>query len=284
MTGNELVNLDKMSNEEIMKAIGQDSGSEVGPSVPRLGINRNPEDDSGNRLPIGSFFLYDSSIGENVYGLPATFRPFISAMQYMHFDPEKNEYVNRSIIFRNWKDEAIDLQGGIKCGKVTRKAMEDLTPEQQAIQRQIRCYRLLYGLVSFEGKKANGESHTLKNVPALWRVTGTGFRPVQDAVEKTKRVKKLMFTLNFILKSKKNKKGSNVFYVPIIDVDSSVNIAMSEDDKATYNVFQDIIKAENEEITSLWKTAKSKAPTASDGSSAKIVKNVEENPVEILSK
>ena len=64
----------------------------------------------------------------------------------------------------------------------------------------------------------------MKNVPALWRVTGTGFRPVQDAVEKTKRVKKLMFTLNFILKSKKNKKGSNVFYVPIIDVDSSVNI------------------------------------------------------------
>jgi hypothetical protein len=118
----------------------------------------------------------------------------------------------------------------------------------------------------------------------LWRVTGTGFRPVQDAVEKTKRVKKLMFTLNFILKSKKQKKGSNVFYVPIIDVDSSVNIAMSEDDKATYNVFQDIIKAENEEVASLWKTARSKAPTASDGSSAKIVKNVEENPVEILSK
>ena len=183
MTGNELVNLDKMSNEEIMKAIGQDSGSEVGPSVPRLGINRNPEDDAGNRLPIGSYFLYDSTIGENVYGLPVTFRPFISAMQYMHFDPEKNEYVNRSIIFRNWKDEAIDLQGGTKCGKVTRKEMEDLTPEQQAIQRQIRCYRLLYGLVSFEGKRANGESHSLKNIPALWRVTGTGFRPVQDAVE-----------------------------------------------------------------------------------------------------
>jgi len=284
MLGNELVNLDTMSNEEIMKAIGQDSGSEAGPSVPRLGINRNPEDDSGNRLPMGSYFLYDSTISENVYGLPVTFRPFISAMQYMHFDPAKNEYVNRSIIFTNWKDEAIDLQGGIKCGKVTRKEMEDLTPEQQAVQKQIRCYRLLYGLVSFNGKKANGESHTLKNVPALWRVTGTGFRPAQDAIEKTKRMKKLMFTLNFILKSSKQKKGSNVFYVPIIDIDSSVNLSMTEDDKVTHGVFQDIIKTENEEIISLWKTAKEKSPTLSDGSTAKILKNVEEDPVEILSK
>ena len=93
-----------------------------------------------------------------------------------------------------------------------------------------------------------------------------------------------MFTLNFILKSSKQKKGSNVFFVPVIDVDSSVNISMSEDDKATYNIFQDIIKSENEEIASLWKTAKEKSPTTSDGSTAKIVKDVEANPVEILSK
>ena len=162
--------------------------------------------------------------------------------------------------------------------------MEDLTPEQQAVQKQIRCYKLLYGLVSFNGKKANGESHTLKNVPALWRVTGTGFRPAHDAIEKTKRMKKLMFTLNFILKSSKQKKGSNVFYVPIIDIDSSVNLSMTEDDKVTHGVFQDIIKTENAEIISLWKTAKEKSPTRSDGSTAKIIKDVEANPVEILSK
>ena len=44
-------------------------------------INRNPEDDDGNRLPIGSFVIYHNDAGENIYGKPIKFRPFISAMQ-----------------------------------------------------------------------------------------------------------------------------------------------------------------------------------------------------------
>ena len=40
----ELANINTMSNADIMKAIGQDDGTRrVG--VPRLTINRNPEDD-----------------------------------------------------------------------------------------------------------------------------------------------------------------------------------------------------------------------------------------------
>ena len=57
----ELINLQQMSPEEIMKAIGQDSGSENTNIVPRLTINRNPEDDNGNQLPIGSFTLSHSA-------------------------------------------------------------------------------------------------------------------------------------------------------------------------------------------------------------------------------
>jgi hypothetical protein len=57
---------------------------------------------------------------------PITFRPFISAMQYMHYDPDKSEYVNRSIIFKNWKEEAVDILGGTKCGKVPFKDRESL--------------------------------------------------------------------------------------------------------------------------------------------------------------
>lgn len=283
MTKNEIANIDKMSTEEIMKAIGQDSGSNLAPSVPRLGINRNPEDESGNRLPIGNYFVYDSSVGENIYGKPILFRPFHSAMQYMHFDPEQNEYVNRSVIFKSWKDEAIDLQGGVKCGKVLRKEMDDLTPEQQAVQRQIRCYKLLYGLVTFEGKKANGETYSIKNFPALWRVTGTGYRPVNEAVEKTKRSKRLMFTLDFTLDSNKQKKGSNVFYVPTINVNYKSNLPMSDTDKETYSHFQEIIQVENDEIISLWKDVKNKKANESDGTTVKVIKTVEADPVEILS-
>ena len=279
---NEIANIKNMSNEQIMQAIGQDDGSGGGINIPRLGINRSPEDDDGNQLPVGHLFTYDASVGQNVFGKPVTFRPFISAMQYMHYDPEKGEYVNRSIIFKNWKEEAIDILGGTRCGKVPFKERTSLTPEQLAEQRTIRCYRLLYGILSFKGKKANGEDHEVTNLPVLWRVTGTAFAPVGSALDQINKRKKLMFTTTFSIDSKRQKKGGNVFYIPEISVNADANLEMSKEDMETLTVFQDIINTENAEVVDLYKAAKKSQPTSSDGKSAKVVKQVED-PVEVLS-
>jgi len=279
---NEIANINNMSDEQIKQAIGQDDGSSNGISIPRLGINRSPEDDDGNQLPVGHLFAYDSSVGQNVFGKPVTFRPFISAMQYMHYDPEKGEYVNRSIIFKNWKEEAIDILGGVKCGKVPFKERPSLTQEQLAEQRTIRCYRLLYGILSFKGKKANGEDHEIANLPVLWRVTGTAFAPVGSALDQVNKRKKLMFTTTFSIDSKRQKKGGNVYYTPEISVNADANIQMSKEDMETLTVFQDIINTENDEVVDLYKAAKKGQSTSSDGESAKVIKQVED-PVEVLS-
>ena len=279
---NEIANINNMSDEQIKKAIGQDDGSSSGINIPRLGINRSPEDDDGNQLPVGHLFTYDASVGQNVFGKPVTFRPFISAMQYMHYDPEKGEYVNRSIIFKNWKEEAIDILGGVKCGKVPFKERPSLTPEQLAEQRTIRCYRLLYGILSFKGKKANGEDHTLSNLPVLWRVTGTAFSPVGSALDQVNKRKKLMFTTTFSIDSKRQKKGGNVYYTPEISVNADANLQMSKEDMETLTVFQDTINTENDEVVELYKAVKRGQSTSSDGESAKIIKQVED-PVEVLS-
>jgi len=279
---NEIANINNMSDEQIKQAIGQDDGSSSGINIPRLGINRSPEDDDGNQLPVGHLFTYDASVGQNVFGKPATFRPFISAMQYMHYDPEKGEYVNRSIIFKNWKEEAIDILGGVKCGKVPFKERPSLTQEQLAEQRTIRCYRLLYGILSFKGKKANGEDHEVANLPVLWRVTGTAFAPVGSALDQVNKRKKLMFTTTFSIDSKRQKKGGNVYYTPEISVNADANLQMSKEDMETLTVFQDIINTENDEVVELYKAAKKSQLTSSDGKSAKVIKQVED-PVEVLS-
>ena len=283
MEKNEIANINKMSDEQIMQAIGQDDGSKSGINIPRLGINRSPEDDDGNQLPVGHLFAYDSSVGQNVFGKPVTFRPFISAMQYMHYDPEKSEYVNRSIIFKNWKEEAIDILGGTKCGKIPFKERPSLTPELLAEQRTIRCYRLLYGLLSFSGKKANGEDHTIANLPVLWRVTGTAFAPVGSALDQVNKRKKLMFTTTFSIDSKRQKKGGNVYYTPEISVNADANLKMSKEDVDTLSVFQDVINTENTEVVDLYKAAKKSKYNPTDGDSATIVSKVED-PAEILAK
>ena len=278
---NNITNINEMSQEQIMEAIGQDDGSSKGVNIPRLGINRSPEDDEGNQLPVGNLFTFDSNVGQNVYGKPVTFRPFISAMQYMHYDPDKSEYVNRSIIFKNWKEEAVDILGGTKCGKVPFKDRESLTPEQLAEQRTIRCYRLLYGLLSFKGVKANGEEHTVSNLPTLWRVTGTAFAPVGSALDQITKRKKLMFTTTLSVDTKRQKKGGNVYYTPEIAVNADAGLEMSKEDMETLGVFQEVITKENTEVIDLYKAAKKSNYDSSDKDMKKVVDQVED-PVDVL--
>ena len=280
MSDNNLVNIKGMSDEQIMQAIGQDDGSNMGTNIPRLSINRTPEDDDGNQLPVGHFSTYDSNVGQNVYGKPVTFRPFISAMQYMHYDAEKGEYVNRSIIFKSWKEEAIDILGGTRCGKIPFKDRSTLTPQELEQQRTIRCYKLVYGLLSFNnGKTAQGNAHNVENLPALYRVTGTAFSPVSAALDQLKKRKKLMFNCTFTIDTKRQKKGGNVFYVPEISVNAEENLQLSDMDMETLKVFQDSLNTENTEIIAGY----NKAKNSKDKIDAKIVEEVsDDSPEEIL--
>ena len=284
MSDNNLVNIKGMSDEQIMQAIGQDDGSNLGTNIPRLAINRTPEDDDGNQLPVGHFYTYDSNVGQNVFGKPVTFRPFISAMQYMHYDAVKGEYINRSIIFKSWKEEAIDILGGTRCGKISFKERSNLTPEQQEQQRTIRCYKLVYGLLSFKnGKTAQGKEHSVENLPVLYRVTGTAFSPVSAALDQLKKRKKLMFNTLLKIDTKRQKKGSNVFYVPEIAVNADANLQLSDTDMDTLKVFQESIDAENLEVAGLYNSAKTKRVNSSDNVDAEIVKDLsDESPEKVL--
>jgi len=285
MSDNNLVNIKGMSDEQIMQAIGQDDGSNLGNNIPRLAINRTPEDDDGNQLPVGHFYTYDSKIGQNVFGKPVTLRPFISAMQYMHYDADKGEYVNRSIIFKSWKEEAIDILGGTKCGKIPFKERSTLTPEELERQRTIRCYKLVYGLLSFkDGKTAQGNAHSVENLPVLYRVTGTAFSPVSAALDQLKKRKKLMFNCTFSLETKRQKKGGNVFYVPEIGVNADTNLQLSDVDMETLKVFQESIDTENAEVVDAYNSAKTKKANGSDKIDAEIIEDVDNNsPEKILS-
>ena len=282
MSDNNLTNIKQMSDEQIMQAIGQDDGSSTGTNIPRLAINRSPEDDDGNQLPVGHFYTYDSNVGQNVFGRPVTLRPFISAMQYMHYDADKGEYVNRSIIFKSWREEAIDILGGTKCGKIPFKERSSLTPEQLEQQRTIRCYKLVYGLLSFnKGKTSQGHDHNIENIPVLYRVTGTAFSPVTAALDLLKKRKKLMFNCTFSLDTKRQKKGGNVFYVPEISVNADANLQLSDTDMETLKVFQESIDVENKEVIDLYNTAKSKGANGHDKIDAKIVEELD--PEKVLS-
>lgn len=131
------------------------------------------------------------------------FRPFIRGYQYMEYDAETNTYPNYSVIFKSWKDEALDISGGTKCGKVPYKELDNLTNEEAARQKNIKCYTLAYGLLNMHAVTGAGEEVNVEDLPCLWRTTGMNFRPVNESIKSIKNRGKLIQNTNLLLSTKR---------------------------------------------------------------------------------
>jgi len=277
---NELANFDSLSKEQIMRLTGQEDDS-GGNSIllPRLAINRVGEDDDGNKLEVGTYKIYDPSSEKIVYSKkengPVKLRPFIRAYQYMEYNPDENNYSNKSIIFKSWKDEAIDMNGGIKCGKVPFKEQDSLSKEDQAKQRQIKCYTLVYGLLNMHAVTGDGTDTAIENLPILWRATGMNFRPINETITSIKGQNRLIQNTNLILSTKRKKHGANVYYMTALNIDKE-NVEFTKKNYETIEMFNQLITEENTEIADSWKSAQNKK--AKDGETAEVINAVEESP------
>tara|TARA_R100000664_G_C2734539_1_gene124324 strand:+ start:38 stop:892 length:855 start_codon:yes stop_codon:yes gene_type:complete len=280
---NDLKAFNSLSKEEIMQMTGQDDGSIISSgTLSRLTINRAAEDDDGNSLSAGVYTVYDASIEDRVYSIkdkPIQFRPFINSYQYMEYNPDSNSYSCSSVIFKSWKDEPIDTKGGVRCGKVIGKDKEQLSEAEIDAQRNIKCYRLVYGLVSFEGTTPKGEPATVDAMPVLFRVTGSNFTPIGEALKSLKGRESLMQNHLLNLKTTRKKAGSNVYYVSQISVDSK-EVEFTQKDLEHMDMFRALIEEENARVSEKYQNAvKNKE---SDAASAKVINEMEDDPEMVL--
>ena len=277
---NELANFDSLSKEQIMRLTGQEDDS-GGNSIllPRLAINRVGEDDDGNKLEVGTYKIYDPTSEKIVYSKkengPVKLRPFIRAYQYMEYNPDENNYSNKSIIFKSWKDEAIDMNGGIKCGKIPFKEQDSLSKEDQAKQRQIKCYTLVYGLLNMHAVTGDGTETAIEDLPVLWRATGVNFRPINETITSIKGQNRLIQNTNLLLATKRKKHGANVYYMTDLNVDKE-NVEFTKKNYEIIEMFNQLITEENIEISDAWKSIQNKK--AKDGETAEVINAVEESP------
>ena len=265
---NDLKAFNSLSKEEIMQMTGQDDGSIISSgTLSRLTINRSAEDDDGNALAAGVYTVYDSSIEDRVYSIkdkPIQFRPFINSYQYMEYDPNNNNYPCSSVIFKSWKDEPIDTNGGVRCGKVIGKDKEQLSEAE---------------IVSFDGTTPKGEPATVDSMPVLFRVTGSNFTPIGEALKSLKGRESLMQNHLLNLKTTRKKAGSNVYYVSQISVDSK-EVEFTQKDLEHMDMFRALIEEENARVSEKYQNAvKNKE---SDAASAKVINEMEDDPEMVL--
>ena len=280
---NDLKAFDSLSKEEIMKMTGQDDGSVINTgTLDRLIINRAAEDDDGNQLSAGVYSTYDPSIESRVYSIkdkPIQFRPFINAYQYMEYDPDNNNYPCTSVIFKQWNEEAIDSSGGVNCGRIRGKDKENLTQAQIDAQRHIKCYRLVYGLVSMDATTPTGDPTKVEDLPVLFRVTGSNFIPIGESLKSLKGRDSLMQNHILNMTTKKRKAGSNVYYVSQVTIDTK-EVPFTQKDLEHMDMFNNLIQEENVRVSEKWK--KSNSHKEQDVASAKVINELSDDPEMVL--
>lgn len=249
---NDLVISSSMSYDELAKITGQDTGSS-GPLFPRLSVNRDAEDDDGNPLPVGTY-TYKDTTGQH-FSKTAKFRPFMNVYQYSVYDSDTKKYTNRTIMFKNFRDELIDIKGGTACGKVMGKEKDNLSEAQKEQQKKIKCARIVFGQVTFPDKEP---------VAVLWKMGGSNFMAPDAVFKELAKNKRLFWTTELDLSLTRKKAGATTYYEMGVEYDRTVNLPFTEDDFALLRQFNEIVTTENDAVRALYQAALKDTPTQDD--------------------
>ena len=248
---NEVTNISNLSPEKVMAMIGQDSAPTT--TLATMRTNREPEDDDGNKLPMGSFRIDNSSVG-TIFGKPVFFRPLYTAMQYKKYDENNEDNNYKSIMFTSWSDEIPDTNGTQRCGSIPRKKREGLSQQEIDEQDKIKCFKYTWGLATMKGVSATGKELSITDEPVLYSASGTNFIPMQEIIQGISQRNEVM--INCILEfydTQREKKGSNIWYVAKIKESFTKPPALTEEQLKHLNMFKSIRESENAYVMGLYK-------------------------------
>lgn len=247
---NEVATYEDMSKDQLLALMsnGSDNNSNQDNSdlLPLLKINYEEEDQDGNELRKGLWTLTNQEVAS--YAKEVTFRALGDFMQYLHYDEDKEEVVNRTIIHRAG-DEPLDEKGTLRCGRPIGREFHAMEESEKKRFKGITCFRYLYGIVSYKGETATGEEVQVDNMPCLLRQKGASFMAFSDQVIQAARSRNVNFQqVTSTIGTKRNKKGSVTYFTPVFTPDMSNLVELSDQDIATMKRVLGMIKAVNEGV------------------------------------
>ena len=214
--------------------------------LPQLKVNTMRKDAQGRKIEQGLFYL--NGMDEPVYAEKVRIRVLSQLFQWIHYDPEENKVVNKTLLIPNFRCEARDMQGGERCGKPTSRVLRDLPKEEQKKYTDIKCFRQLRVLVSYKGKDADGNAETVENEPAILLLKGSNFSPFEDEF-----IKSIPRGANFYdywcnVSAEELQNGSVIYYVMHFKPDLKKVLPIDQDVYDTMTHMAGMIKNENDMI------------------------------------
>lgn len=197
-----------------------------GDYLPQLKVNYDEENpETKKELKKGLFFLTNQDV--TVFAKSVNFRPLLQHFQWTQWDDDNKITINRTIFITNFRQEAIDEKGSVKCGKPPSKELKD-NKELREKYEDITCYRHITGLVSYTGQDENGVEHTVENVVCTLRVKGANFSPFDEEFIKVMPKSSRLWDFSIGLSTTREKNGATYYYVIHFLPDFATRLVMDQ--------------------------------------------------------
>jgi len=262
-TGTDVMELDNMDAivaafnsddaEALMQASGQGGNSNRQVGLPRININYDAETEDGKSLTRGSWKMFVD--GEFIYAKEVFIRPILRTFEWSVWDMEQGTFSCKSVQKPPLSGEFPDTQAGNKCGRLPKKEEEILSDDDplKLKSRSATCNQVIYGQVSGDFVKANGDPAKMDNHPFVAYFKRSGFKPIREFIDGLTRQKKIMQKVVIKLATGRVKSGSVVYYIPVPSLHKEVEVL--DTDKTLMKDFSETVKAHNENVLNQFREA-----------------------------
>ena len=251
MSSTELTAVDQNEVNSLLSALNGGNNTDDVIKVPFLKVQYDSDDAQGRDVKRGSLTLSD--LEEPIYADTLKIRVLAQHFQYRQSDPQTYKIVNKSILMDDMrKREPRDMKGTIRCGRPDGKTLKTLSDEEQTQWRaNVKAFRILRGIVSGQGKTADGDVVNLEKKPFQMFLKGMNFLPFEDDVIKALPGSKQLHDVWVDLTTSKSGKAFLINF----SIDHKLETVMDTDTVETLKVFYEMAKTENERIEEAYKSA-----------------------------
>lgn len=237
-------------------------------SLARMRINHSPvmgtAEVNGKNVNVevieGGTYKLEIPDGPTYYASSVKIRPFLQRFMYKRFVMGSGKAPNRFIKTIMHDDLKVDLKdndGGFNCGKPA-GYIEDfkaLPEKMQDLIKQIKRVRVVLGTVELINPLSDkGEPATVDVTPFIWEIDNRdAFKFVGEAFTKLAKMQRL--PLQHVITANADERklpNGNSFFVPVVSLDVSKTIDISQEDQTMFADFVSWVDNYNNYIVSAW--------------------------------
>jgi len=200
--------------------------------------------------------------GQNIYA--STMKLRVLAQHYQWRLGEKvapYAVINKSILMDDMRAEPRDMLGTMRCGRPNKNIWDEMSPDDRAPYRDIKCVRILRGIASFTGKDSKGEDITISNAPFQLFNNGMNFMGFESAIKQAKSSGKAHHEFWFDVTTKKEGKAWILEY----KIDHATQTAWGSKEFETLEIFAEMAKVENSIVEKGYDASRQSKSGAVDG-------------------